>query len=73
MAITGKDTWRHSEAGAKMVVCVGPEKIAIIKKKETIHQKIEEILDLVKDEKLELLLIEGFHSLVAKKETFLKS
>ena len=45
MAIKGKDTWRHSEAGAKMVVCVGPEKIAIIKKEETIHQKKEEILD----------------------------
>jgi molybdopterin-guanine dinucleotide biosynthesis protein MobB len=70
--VKGKDTWRHSEAGAKMVVCVGPEKITIIKKGETIYQNIEEILNLVKDEKLDLLIIEGFHSLVTKRRDIFK-
>jgi molybdopterin-guanine dinucleotide biosynthesis protein B len=70
--VKGKDTWRHSEAGAKMVVCIAPDKTAIIKKGETNYQNVDEILDLVKDEKLDLLIIEGFHSLVAKRPDIYK-
>jgi len=70
--VKGKDTWRHSQAGAKIVVCVAPKEIAIIKKGETFYQKLEKILDLVKDEKLDLLIIEGFHSLIAKREDIFK-
>jgi len=65
--VEGKDTWRHSQAGAKIVVCVAPEETAIIKKGKLFYQKLEKILDLVKDEKLDLLIIEGFHSLTAKR------
>jgi molybdopterin-guanine dinucleotide biosynthesis protein B len=70
--VKGKDTWRHYEAGAKMVVCIAPDKTAIIKKEETIYQDIEQVLDLIKDEKLDLLIIEGFHSLVAKRRDIYK-
>jgi len=65
--VEGKDTWRHSQAGAKIVVSVAPKEIAIIKKGEIFYQELDEILDLVKDEKLDLLIIEGFHSLAAKR------
>jgi molybdopterin-guanine dinucleotide biosynthesis protein B len=62
----GKDSWRHSKAGAKIVICIAPEEIAIIKKDS--HQKeLDKILDLVKNENLDLLIIEGFHSLIAKR------
>jgi molybdopterin-guanine dinucleotide biosynthesis protein B len=70
--VEGKDTWRHSQAGAKIVVSVAPKEIAIIKKGETFYQELDEILDLVKDEKLDLLIIEGFHSLAAKRRDIFK-
>lgn len=70
--VKGKDTWRHSQAGAKIVVSVAPREIAIIKKGETFYQELDEILDLVKDEKLDLLIIEGFHSLAAKRRDIFK-
>jgi len=70
--VKGKDTWRHSQAGAKIVVSVAPEEIAIIKKGKTFYQELDEILDLVKDEKLDLLIIEGFHSLAAKRRNIFK-
>jgi molybdopterin-guanine dinucleotide biosynthesis protein B len=70
--VKGKDTWRHSQAGAKIVVTVAPKEIAIIKKGETFYQELDEILDLVKDEKLNLLIIEGFHSLTAKRPDIFK-
>ena len=70
--VEGKDTWRHSQAGAKIVVSVAPREIAIIKKGETFYQELDEILDLVKDEKLDLLIIEGFHSLAAKRRDIFK-
>jgi len=70
--VEGKDTWRHSHAGAKIVISVAPREIAIIKKGETFYHNLEEILDLVKDEKLDLLIIEGFHSLAAKRRNIFK-
>ena len=70
--VKGKDTWRHSQAGAEIVVTVAPKEIAIIKKGETFYQELDEILDLVKDEKLDLLIIEGFHSLAAKRRDIFK-
>lgn len=70
--VKGKDTWRHSEAGAKIVVSVAPREIAIIKKGRTFYQELDEILDLVKNEKLDLLMIEGFHSLATKRRNIFK-
>lgn len=68
----GKDSWRHSQAGAKIVVCVAPEEIVVFKKKEVSYEKLEEIMNLVKGEKLDLLILEGFHSLIAKRKDILK-
>ena len=70
--VEGKDTWRHSQAGAKIVVSVAPREIAIIKKGTTFYQELDEILDLVKNEELDLLIIEGFHSLAAKRRDIFK-
>jgi len=70
--VKGKDTWRHSQAGAKIVVTVAPRETAIIKKVEAFYHNLEKILDLIKDEKLDLLIIEGFHSLTAKRPDIFK-
>jgi molybdopterin-guanine dinucleotide biosynthesis protein B len=68
----GKDTWRHAQAGAKIVVCVAPREVAVIRKRGTPYQKLEKILDLVNDEKLDLIILEGFHSLIAKRRDIYK-
>lgn len=70
--VKGKDTWRHSQAGAKIVVSVAPGETAIIKKGKAYYHNLEKILDLIKDEKLDLLIIEGFHSLTAKRPDIFK-
>jgi molybdopterin-guanine dinucleotide biosynthesis protein B len=70
--IRGKDTWRHSQAGAKVVVCIAPSEIAIIKKTKPPQKGLEKVLDLVKEEKLDLLIVEGFHSLVSRRKDIFK-
>ena len=68
----GKDTWRHAEAGAKIVVGAAPKELIIIRKKETSENELEGIIDLIKDEKLDLLIIEGFHSVVGQRKDVFK-
>ena len=71
--VKGKDTWRHSQAGAKIVICAAPNEIAIIKKRDSSSKhEMERIINLVKDEDLDLLIIEGFHSLIAKRQDVFK-
>jgi molybdopterin-guanine dinucleotide biosynthesis protein B len=71
--VKGKDTWKHSQAGAKIVVCAAPNEITIIKKRDSSSKyEMERIINLVKDEELDLLIIEGFHSLIAKRQDIFK-
>jgi len=70
--VKGKDTWRHAKAGAKVVVGAAPKEIAIIRKKETSENDLEGIIELIKDEKLDLLIIEGFHSVVCQRKDIFK-
>jgi molybdopterin-guanine dinucleotide biosynthesis protein MobB len=68
----GKDTWRHSKAGAQITVCVAPEEVAIIEKRKLSPQKLEEILCFVDNKNLDLVILEGFHSLIAKRRDVYK-
>jgi len=68
----GKDTWRHAKAGAKIVVGAAPKELAIIRKKETSENTLEEIINLIKDEQLDILIIEGFHSVVSHRKDIFK-
>jgi len=68
----GKDTWRHAKAGAKIVVGAAPEELTIIRKKEVSENELEEIIDLIKNEELDLLIIEGFHSVVGQRKDIFK-
>lgn len=70
--VKAKDTWRHSQAGAQIVACVAPKEIAVIKKRGLSYLSLEEILELINKERLDLILLEGFHSLVAKKPDIYK-
>jgi len=68
---TGKDTWRHTRAGAKVTVSLAPKEIAIIKKTDTdLYERardLDEIISLIDREKLDIIFLEGLHSLVAKR------
>jgi molybdopterin-guanine dinucleotide biosynthesis protein MobB len=67
MDVKGKDSWRHSQAGAKIVVCSAPSEIAVFRKRQNSTESIEEALTLMKDENLDLILVEGFRSKVASR------
>jgi molybdopterin-guanine dinucleotide biosynthesis protein MobB len=65
----GKDTWRHMKAGALVTVSVAPKEIAVIKKitasKPGCQHDLDEILSLLAAEGLDIVFLEGLHSLVA--------
>jgi molybdopterin-guanine dinucleotide biosynthesis protein B len=61
-----KDTWRFAQSGAKTVVSVAPNEIATIQKTHTNTLSLEEIL--AKCQRNDVVLIEGFRSLVGEDE-----
>jgi molybdopterin-guanine dinucleotide biosynthesis adapter protein len=63
----GTNTWRYAKAGAKVIVAISPEEIDIIKKTEMALNDLDQIIALLEQEKLDIVFIEGFHSLIAKR------
>jgi len=55
----GKDTWRHSRAGASVVVGVAPRELAIFKPTQN-ETTLEEALGALRSQNLDLVLVEGF-------------
>lgn len=68
----GKDSWKHARAGARVVVIVGKNEIAVIKKVDTSNYDMDELLSTLKEENLDLICLEGFHSLIARDESVFK-
>lgn len=64
----GTNTWRYAQAGAKVIVAISPEEVDIIKKIELAFESLEEITGLLKNEKLDVIFIEGFHTLIGKRQ-----
>jgi molybdopterin-guanine dinucleotide biosynthesis adapter protein len=64
----GTNTWRYAQAGSKVIVAISPEEIDIIKKTEMSLRDLDKIVKLLDDEKLDIVFIEGFHSLIAKRK-----
>ena len=64
----GTNTWRYARAGSKVIVAISPEEIDIIKKTEMALKDLDEIITLLEREKLDIVFIEGFHSLIAKRQ-----
>jgi molybdopterin-guanine dinucleotide biosynthesis adapter protein len=63
----GTNTWRYAKAGAKVIVAISPEEIDIIRKTEMALNNVDQITALIKEEDMDIVFIEGFHSLVAKR------
>jgi molybdopterin-guanine dinucleotide biosynthesis protein B len=64
----GTNTWRYAKAGAKVIVAISPEEIDIIKKTQMALNDLDKIISLLEQEKLDIVFIEGFHSLIAKRQ-----
>jgi molybdopterin-guanine dinucleotide biosynthesis protein B len=64
----GTNTWRYAKAGSKVIVAISPEEIDIIKKTQMALDDLDRIIALLEDEKLDVVFIEGFHSLIAKRQ-----
>jgi len=63
----GTNTWRYAQAGSKVVVAISPTEIDIIKKTERELKDLDKILSLLDNERLDIVFIEGFHNLIAKR------
>ena len=68
----GTNTWRYTQAGSKVVVAIAPHEIDIIKKTERELKDLNKILALLDKEKLDIVFIEGFHNLIAKRQDVTK-
>ncbi len=68
----GTNTWRYGHAGSKVIVAIAPNEIDIIKKTERELKDLDKILALLHNEKLDIVFIEGFHGLIAKRHDIAK-
>ncbi|MCW4005207.1 MAG: molybdopterin-guanine dinucleotide biosynthesis protein B [Candidatus Bathyarchaeota archaeon] len=64
----GSNTWRHAKAGSKVTAAISPEEIAVIKKTDAALNDLDQVIALLEREQLDIIFIEGFHSLIAKRE-----
>jgi len=65
MDTEGKDTWRHTKAGARVTLSVAPNELAFIKKADTTRYGLTEIVKHCEDE-ADIIILEGFRDLVAQ-------
>ncbi|MCW4054240.1 MAG: molybdopterin-guanine dinucleotide biosynthesis protein B [Candidatus Bathyarchaeota archaeon] len=68
----GKNTWRYAKAGSKVIAAVSTEQIVVIKKAKTDLNSLEQVIGLLGKEKLDIVVVEGFRSLVEKRKDVLK-
>lgn len=65
-----KDTFRFAQAGAEIIASSAAGEIAILKKvnehSESFH--LREIFDFIEKEKLDVVFLEGFHSVIAQRK-----
>jgi len=55
----GKNTWRHAEAGARIVIGVAPNELATFKRTSN-ETRLENLFEVFRRESLDLVLVEGF-------------
>ena len=68
----GTNTWRFGKAGSKITIAISPEEIAIIEKTNASLNNFDKVVKLLENEKMDLIFIEGFRSLISKKPEILK-
>ncbi|MGD8506256.1 MAG: molybdopterin-guanine dinucleotide biosynthesis protein B [Candidatus Bathyarchaeota archaeon] len=61
----GKDTWRHTKAGALITLGVAPNELALVKKADTTKYGLDDIVKYCEDE-VDIIVLEGFRNLVSQ-------
>jgi molybdopterin-guanine dinucleotide biosynthesis protein B len=64
----GTNTWRYAKAGSKVIVAISPDEIAVIKKTDAALNDLDQIIELLEREQLDIIFLEGFHGLIAKRK-----
>jgi len=64
----GKDTWRHAQAGAHIIVGVAAKELATIKKADTTKYTLNDITKNCEDN-TDIIILEGFRGIVAQDPT----
>jgi molybdopterin-guanine dinucleotide biosynthesis protein B len=67
MDTEGKDTWRHAKAGSSITASVAAHEIAIIRKIDTSHYRISDVIKTFENE-VDIIILEGFKKLVEQDE-----
>lgn len=67
--VRGKDSWLHSEAGARPTIIVSHDEVAVIWRDRRIRD-IREIMELVG--KVDILVLEGFYRMLSNIEHIVK-
>ena len=65
----GKNTWKHAEAGARIVIGVAPNEVATFKRTEN-ETPFENLFDVLQRENLDLVLVEGFSRAPSTKHSY---
>jgi molybdopterin-guanine dinucleotide biosynthesis protein MobB len=65
----GKNTWRHAEAGACIVIGVAPNELATFKRTEN-ETPFEQLFDAFQRENLDIVLVEGFSHALSTKHSY---
>jgi len=68
----GRDTERFAAAGAKTVVSVAQEQLVIIMKVNSSSLDLDDIIGFLKGYPLDFIIVEGFHSKVARRQDVYK-
>ena len=65
----GKNTWKHAEAGARIVIGVAPNELAIFKRTSG-ETPFEHLFETFRRENLDLILVEGFSRAPSTKNSY---
>jgi molybdopterin-guanine dinucleotide biosynthesis protein B len=68
----GKNTWRYAKAGAIVIVAISPDETAIIRKTRQEPDSLDDVIESIKKEDVDIIFIEGYHELVAKRADVIK-
>lgn len=68
----GTNTWRFSQAGSKITVAISPDEIATIEKTKASLENLDKVIKHLKNEQLDIIFIEGFHSHISKRPDIAK-
>ncbi len=72
MDTEGKDTWRMSKSGAKMVSSISPSEVAMLRRPRGLKKDLDTLLNAYEDEDIDIVVLEGFHSILKTSKKVLK-